>query len=157
MAVTPSSGARFFTSLYGTQHGSPAFQYLWDADVVWTDTNGSLRTGAQRPVTPGDFANITISGLTFSGDLQVSDSGVFTSTTSIITGSQLVVMPGYKSASVGIISGYVYVNGVGPIGAGIGLTYGNGYGGGYLSTIPLVVGTTGSTGAPSQVVVISEF
>lgn len=157
MPVTPASGARFFTSLYGTQHGAPAFQYLWDDSVVWTDTNGNLRTGAQRPVTPGDFANITLSGVTVSGDISVVDSGIFTSTTTILTGSQLVVASGFKSVGVGIISGYAYVNGVGPLNAGLSLTYGNGYGGGYISAAPLVVGTTGTTGSPSNVVVISEF
>lgn len=175
MPVTPSSSARYFTRLYGEQHGAPSFGYLWDDTVLWLDTNGLLHTGAMRPITPADFATITLSGVSFTGEFNTQaevnitgqtipvhvtgnvNSGVFTSTTSIITGSQLVVASGFKSASVAIISGYAYVNGVGPIGNGISMTYGGGYGGGYISAAPLVVGTTGSASVPSQVLVISEF
>lgn len=56
MPLIPSDGARFFSKLFGTQHGAPSFNYIHESGVVWQDDTGSVRTGAFRPLTPVDLA-----------------------------------------------------------------------------------------------------
>lgn len=115
MAVTPSSSARYFTQLYGTQHGAPSFGYIWDAAVEWNDTQGLLHTGAMRPITPQDFANVTISGLSFTGQLSIDDSIGITGGYLGITGTanvNSVISNALLSGISGQLAGSINVTGV---------------------------------------------
>lgn len=165
MAITPNSGARFFTQGYGNQHAAPAFQYLFDSGIVWNETNGTLRTGAMRPVTPSDFANVTISGLSFTGQLAIDDqigitgvvnvtgvtnTGSYSFVSSGITGSQGFIPVGAMSWSAYVESGNASINGI---------TYntfesimGGGYDGQKKLGSPIVVGCTGSAAAPCRLI-----
>jgi len=65
--VIPSDGFRYYGKLYNTNHGAPAFQYIYDSGVVWQNDAGQLITGAERPVVPTDLAaNINLSGISLS-------------------------------------------------------------------------------------------
>jgi len=165
MAITPSSGARYFTQAYGNQHAAPAFQYIFDSSVVWNETNGTLRTGAMRPVTPQDFANVTVSGLVFSGQLAIDDqigitgvvsvtgttnTGSYSFVSSGITGSQGEIPLGAMSWSAYVESGNASINGI---------TYntfesimGGGYDGQKKLGAPIVVGCTGTAAAPCRLI-----
>lgn len=82
MPVTPDNGFRYYGKLYNTQHGAPAFTYLYDSSVVWQDQAGNLITGGERPATPADFAaNISVSGLSLSvGAVALTGTSVVTTT-----------------------------------------------------------------------------
>ncbi len=82
--VIPSDGFRYYSKLYNTQHGSPAFQYIYDSGVVWQNDAGQLITGAARPVVPGDLASSTT--IDVSGGLSVSVGNV------AVTGGQISVI-----------------------------------------------------------------
>lgn len=159
MATTERN--RMFSSIRNTDKNHVTFQYGWSDNVVITGNNPAI-TGAFLPVTLDANGNlnvaiaggISISGASLSSNVAVTGGGTFTPTSIIITGSQQVINAGYKAASVAIMSGYAYINGIGPYLAGASLSYG-GYNG-YLSTNSLVVGTTGSTGSPSSVYVLWE-
>ena len=141
-ANTDPNRNRSFTAVFNTQHASPGFQYVWDPNGITVGGVGISITGSWRPVTPTDLAGN-------------SSTGTFTPTTSFITGSQTIIPAGYKSASVAIISGYGWVGGTGPFYAGTTLSYG-GYDGSWMSSSALVVGGTGSTGAPTNIAIIWE-
>ncbi len=65
--ITPDTGARYFSKIFGDNHAAPAFQYIWDSGVVWRNDAGRLQTGAARPVVPGDLSSsINASGLSVS-------------------------------------------------------------------------------------------
>jgi len=119
--VTPSNGFRYYGKLYNTNHGAPAFQYIYDSGVVWLNDAGQLVTGAERPVTPDDLGSaVSVSGLSVSVDavaitgnpnVTVSNtapipvSGVVQATVSIgnvaVTGGQIqTITTGSISATV---------------------------------------------------------
>lgn len=104
-------------------------------------------TGVQTAVNVGGYLGIT--------GVVATTSGTFSPGFSIITGSQLVVPSGYKSASVAVVSGWCYINGTGQIWQGINVGLG-GYNGQWTSSTPLVVGATGSTGSPCNIFVVWE-
>ncbi len=74
MAVIPSDGFRYYGKLYNTNHGAPAFQYIYDSGIVWQNDVGQLVTGAARPVIPSDLSSTT--NIDVSGGLSVSVGNV---------------------------------------------------------------------------------
>jgi hypothetical protein len=120
--------------------------------AVLQSISGKLWNGnpASSPINVSGVVQASVS----IGNVAVTGGGTFTPTFAILTGSQQVINAGYKSASVAVISGSAYINGSGPYLDGVALSFG-GYGG-FLSATPLVVGCTGSTGAPCSTYVIWE-
>lgn len=108
-------------------------EHLWDPDLV---INGG--TGNWRPVEQSDFTNITLSGVNI--DVGIT-GGVYTSSMSNITGSQVIVPTGRKSVSVAVESGTAYINGM-AINAGVTLNLG-GYDGRFTSSVAYAIGITG--------------
>lgn len=98
--ITPDTGARYFSKIFGDNHAQPTFGYLWDSGVVWRNLNGQLITGAARPIVPADLAStssISVSGLSLTvgavavtGNPQVTVSNAILATSGIIQGGNLI-------------------------------------------------------------------
>lgn len=125
--VIPSTGARYFSKIFGDNHGAPAFQYIFDSGVVWQNLNGQLITGGARPVVPSDLAstsNISVSGLsltvgavaiTGTPDIRVANTNAIAVSGQIQGGNLLpVYVTGLIDAritGISTIAGTVTVNG----------------------------------------------
>ncbi len=84
--VIPADGFRYYGKLYNSNHGQPAWMYLFDSGVVWQNDAGQLITGAERPVVPADLANVSNVSISGSGfNFQVS-------TSTAVTGGQLSIL-----------------------------------------------------------------
>lgn len=112
--ITPDTGARYFSKIFGDNHAAPAFQYIWDASVVWRNGIGQLQTGAARPVVPGDLAaNVSVSGLSLSvGAVNLTGVNVVTLTgnTPVTITNPVLAISGALSvaaAPIQAVSGYV--------------------------------------------------
>jgi hypothetical protein len=81
--------------------------------------------------------------------------GTYSPGLSIITGGQMQIPAGAKSASIAIISGAAYINGSGAFPAGLTLSFG-GYDGRLSLASAINVGATGSAASPSQLIISWE-
>lgn len=138
------------TILIGNQ-GPIAVSGAFQANVTTSNTDvvGALTTG-----------NAFLAGI--SGQLAtnidapvVINSGTYTPSLYIITGSQMQIPAGVRSASVTVVSGSAFVNAVGPFMAGFSMGFG-GYDGRFLMSTAVNVGCTGSAATPCQTVVMWE-
>lgn len=153
----PLTGAyRPYLASYG--QGAQSFNQIFDTGWVTYTTDGAsiIGTGAWRPMFPSDLAStvgsIYLSGINVNTDQleTIETSGVrsVTSNFSIITGSQIVIPVGSRSWSVAFISGDAgYINGTGTFQAGLSLSSAN------YNLNAIVIGGTGSTGAPFKAIV----
>lgn len=81
-------------------------------------------------------------------------STTYTPSLSVLTGSQIQIPVGVRSASVAVNSGYAVVNGT-SIPQGVTLNFG-GYNGCPTLSTAINVGSTGSAASPSNVLVMWE-
>lgn len=122
--------------------------------IAISNTPGVIVQNGILPISGNVNSTITNSILPVSG-ISTVVGGVYTPSFSIVTGSQVIIPVGVRSASVSIVSGTAYVNGTGPVVAGVTLKFG-GYDGRYLSSAGVVVGATGSALFPCQVLILWE-
>lgn len=146
MAGQPNN---YYSSIFNGNQSIPVFPYIWDTTFVNTGVTPPF-TGVWRPQTPGDFANIELTGvnvsvgavaITGSPVVTVNRSGVFNAFITGFTTGQLVISPPWKSVSVLITGGTPYINGVN-VNSQSSINYG-----GYDSFIgdnPIVIGVTGT-------------
>lgn len=120
---------RTFSTVFGIDHGQPAFTYIWDPNLIVTGGNPSqLLTGGMRVASPADYAaNVSVSGLSLTvGAVALTGTNVVT-----LTGITPVTIAGFNNAFP------LYVTGsFGAVGGGGGLVTG---GGGFI-------GITGNPG-----------
>lgn len=70
-ATIPATGFRYWSKIPNTanQSASVAYQYVYETGVIWQQQDGTLVTGAMRPVLSTDLAsttNLSVSGLSLS-------------------------------------------------------------------------------------------
>lgn len=106
MALVPPNGFRYFSRGIGSNHASPAFQYVQDSGIVWQDDTGFIYTGAWRPVLNTDLGsavslsvsglNLTVGAVSITGnpDIHVSNAVLATSGFSTINNVSPVPMSG---------------------------------------------------------------
>ncbi len=129
--ITPDTGARYFSKIFGDNHGAPAFQYLWDSTVVWRNLNGQLITGGARPIVPGDLAaNVSVSGLSLSvGAVNLTGVNIVTLTgntpVSVVNTLPINVTGFINTVVTGNIGGSVTVGSVAITGQNSGSALGN--------------------------------
>ncbi len=190
MSTIPVERNRSFTSVFGVNHATPSFQYLWDPSLLTTGGTNTSITGGWRGVEPADFSNVTITGAqisigavaitgspnvrvinplaitgspnvtlvgtgTITGNVTPISYGYTTTVASIVGTGQVLVPVGAKAWSVSVISGAIWVKGIGPLlpGASLG---GGGFDGRGSMVDPIAIGGTGAGASSVNALVVYD-
>lgn len=102
MPVSPSERNRSFSSVYGVQHASPGFLYLWDPTLVVSGTAPNGVTGGWYAASRADFAaSINVSGLNLTvGSVAVTGGSIAISNTPNVTVINPIAVTGTHPVTV---------------------------------------------------------